>query len=463
MPSSSTEAESSDLETTNVVINVPEQHTQTISLEGNQVIEQRHDSQEFTTSAYAQSQNLSEAHNIIVNDIAQNDVTVDAEDIVLQETVVPYESEEISNTDNHDNADFSSNQDGSEFSNTNNLTRHNLRQKSPRKYDFFNADFDNAVVESETTGNISVQSSEIESLEPPVKKSKRTEDENFDMSEFFKEENEYSGDESSNKYKYRRRNKYSKFKSDTSSVQTSETISSMLSIPSETLICDPNVNRLSVKLVKLLRDAPEGLLDLKTVATCLNSRNKRRIYDIVNVLTGVGLVEKDPNSSVLIWKGGGPFSNSRDVKLKLAATRKENERLQKLEITLEKHRFQIEQSLKILTDDLASQKFMYVSQTEVANCFRQDQTAIAVEAAVGSKVQCPDLSQFDANSQFELRVISATDSVKVKLLRPFDYAQLMLTGTQHLANSCIEVSPQPLQTDYRQALDETEGVFDLFC
>merc|ERR1712076_361075 len=73
-------------------------------------------------------------------------------------------------------------------------------------------------------------------------------------------------------------------------------------------------------------------------------------------------VEKDPNSSVLIWKGGGPFSNSTDVKSKLAATRKENERLQKLETTLEKHRFQIEQSLKILTDDLASQKFMYPKQ-----------------------------------------------------------------------------------------------------
>ena len=46
------------------------------------------------------------------------------------------------------------------------------------------------------------------------------------------------------------------------------------------------------RFVNLLQEAEDGVLDLKVAADTLNVRQKRRIYDITNVLEGIGLIEK---------------------------------------------------------------------------------------------------------------------------------------------------------------------------
>lgn len=43
------------------------------------------------------------------------------------------------------------------------------------------------------------------------------------------------------------------------------------------------------QFVELLQEAPNGVIDLKTAADMLAVRQKRRIYDITNVLEGIGL------------------------------------------------------------------------------------------------------------------------------------------------------------------------------
>lgn len=44
-----------------------------------------------------------------------------------------------------------------------------------------------------------------------------------------------------------------------------------------------------MQFVELLQEAPNGVIDLKTAADMLAVRQKRRIYDITNVLEGIGL------------------------------------------------------------------------------------------------------------------------------------------------------------------------------
>lgn len=56
---------------------------------------------------------------------------------------------------------------------------------------------------------------------------------------------------------------------------------------------------LTTRFVTLLQEAPEGILDLKTAADTLAVRQKRRIYDITNVLEGIGLIEF--NSMARCW------------------------------------------------------------------------------------------------------------------------------------------------------------------
>ena len=59
---------------------------------------------------------------------------------------------------------------------------------------------------------------------------------------------------------------------------------------------------LTIKFVSLLKESEGGILDLKVAADALNVRQKRRIYDITNVLEGIGLIEKR-NKNCIVWKG----------------------------------------------------------------------------------------------------------------------------------------------------------------
>lgn len=51
-------------------------------------------------------------------------------------------------------------------------------------------------------------------------------------------------------------------------------------------------------------------------------RQKRRIYDITNVLEGIGLIEKKSKNSI-VWKGGGPGTNTQEFNEKAASLRGE--------------------------------------------------------------------------------------------------------------------------------------------
>jgi transcription factor E2F3 len=57
---------------------------------------------------------------------------------------------------------------------------------------------------------------------------------------------------------------------------------------------------LTKKFVDLLKEAGVGCLDLNTAATKLGVQ-KRRIYDITNVLEGIGLIEKKSKNNIQ-WK-----------------------------------------------------------------------------------------------------------------------------------------------------------------
>uniref|UniRef100_A0A669QTQ3 E2F/DP family winged-helix DNA-binding domain-containing protein n=1 Tax=Phasianus colchicus TaxID=9054 RepID=A0A669QTQ3_PHACC len=53
---------------------------------------------------------------------------------------------------------------------------------------------------------------------------------------------------------------------------------------------EKSLGLLTTKFVSLLQEAKDGVLDLKLAADTLAVRQKRRIYDITNVLEGIGLL-----------------------------------------------------------------------------------------------------------------------------------------------------------------------------
>ena len=66
---------------------------------------------------------------------------------------------------------------------------------------------------------------------------------------------------------------------------------------------DSSLGLLTKKFVALIRSAPGGVLDLNQAALTLQVQ-KRRIYDITNVLEGIGMIEKQSKNNIC-WRGAG--------------------------------------------------------------------------------------------------------------------------------------------------------------
>lgn len=67
--------------------------------------------------------------------------------------------------------------------------------------------------------------------------------------------------------------------------------------PLEKTRYDTSLGILTKKFVGLIRASPDGVLDLNHAADVL-SVQKRRIYDITNVLEGIGLIEKKSKNNI---------------------------------------------------------------------------------------------------------------------------------------------------------------------
>ncbi|KAK3716102.1 hypothetical protein QZH41_019650 [Actinostola sp. cb2023] len=72
---------------------------------------------------------------------------------------------------------------------------------------------------------------------------------------------------------------------------------------------EKSLGLLTTKFVGLLQEAKDGVLDLKVAADTLAVRQKRRIYDITNVLEGIGLIEKKSKNSIQWNVNGTPLHN----------------------------------------------------------------------------------------------------------------------------------------------------------
>ena len=63
---------------------------------------------------------------------------------------------------------------------------------------------------------------------------------------------------------------------------------------------DSSLGLLTKKFTRLISETEDGMIDLNEAAKRLNVQ-KRRIYDITNVLEGIHLIEKQGKNSIL-WK-----------------------------------------------------------------------------------------------------------------------------------------------------------------
>ncbi|XP_069778134.1 transcription factor E2F5-like isoform X2 [Narcine bancroftii] len=150
---------------------------------------------------------------------------------------------------------------------------------------------------------------------------------------------------------------------------------------------EKSLGLLTTRFVSLLQEAKDGVLDLKQAADILAVRQKRRIYDITNVLEGIGLIEKKSKNSIQ-WKGVGPDCNTKEIIDRLRYLKAEIEELEMKEKELDQQKIWLQQSIENITDYTNNNRLAYTTHEDVCNCFQGD-TLLAIQAPSGTQLEVP--------------------------------------------------------------------------
>lgn len=189
---------------------------------------------------------------------------------------------------------------------------------------------------------------------------------------------------------------------------------------------DSSLGLLTKKFVELLQgqQARGDSLDLNQAAVTL-SVQKRRIYDITNVLEGIGLIEKKSKNNIA-WRGAAASALSTSVSRHgegsvhsedMRQLKQEMEDLKQEERDVKGHI----QSMTALLQQEGEQNtgLMYVTQEDLGKLPCYDaQTVIAIRAPQGTTLEVPDPDEGMANGErrYQIQLVSSNGPVDIYLV-----------------------------------------------
>ncbi|XP_058409192.1 transcription factor E2F2 [Diceros bicornis minor] len=161
--------------------------------------------------------------------------------------------------------------------------------------------------------------------------------------------------------------------------------------PGEKTRYDTSLGLLTKKFIYLLSESEDGVLDLNWAAEVLDVQ-KRRIYDITNVLEGIQLIRKKAKNNIQ-WVGRGMFEDpTRPGKQQQLG--QELKELKSMEQALDQLIQSCSLSFKHLTEDKANKRLAYVTYQDIRAVGNfKEQTVIAVKAPPQTRLEVPDRSE----------------------------------------------------------------------
>ncbi|XP_055638466.1 transcription factor E2F5 [Toxorhynchites rutilus septentrionalis] len=149
---------------------------------------------------------------------------------------------------------------------------------------------------------------------------------------------------------------------------------------------------MTVNVVDLLKKAPKGILNLGDATRILEVRQKRRIYDVTNVLEGIGLIEKHGKNSVK-WRGDSLAPDPRDVTRRTRVLKHERGSLHRYESLIDRQLQIIRQSIKNSKIDETNASFAYVTSEDITGVFGDQSTSLVVKNCYqNQKPMCVEMS-----------------------------------------------------------------------
>ncbi|KAJ9699588.1 hypothetical protein PVL29_008266 [Vitis rotundifolia] len=183
---------------------------------------------------------------------------------------------------------------------------------------------------------------------------------------------------------------------------------------------DSSLGLLTKKFINLIKHAEDGILDLNKAADTLEVQ-KRRIYDITNVLEGIGLIEKKLKNRIQ-WKGLD-VSRPGEVDENVASLQEEVENLSIQERRLDAQIRDMQERLRDLSEDENNQKWLFVTEEDIKGlpCF-QKETLIAIKAPHGTTLEVPDPDEAVDYPQRRYRIVlrSSMGPIDVYLVSQFE-------------------------------------------
>ncbi|XP_024026586.1 transcription factor E2FC isoform X2 [Morus notabilis] len=212
---------------------------------------------------------------------------------------------------------------------------------------------------------------------------------------------------------------------------------------------DSSLGLLTKKFVKLILEAEDRTLDLNHTAGVLEVQ-KRRIYDITNVLEGVGLIEKTSKNHIR-WKGYDGLGPSKLID-EIAGLKAEVGSLYAEEYRLDEAIRDKQDRLRALGEDENCKKYLFLTVDDILTlpCF-QNQTLIAIKAPTASYIEVPDPDADISFSQrqYKLIVRSSRGPIDLYLLSKYQGAHEEATTKQSSKKSSSVRDGEGLSFDHQ--------------
>lgn len=150
---------------------------------------------------------------------------------------------------------------------------------------------------------------------------------------------------------------------------------------------DSSLGLLTTKFVNLLKESQDGVLDLNKAADHLHVQ-KRRIYDITNVLEGIGIIEKKSKNNIK-WRH--QIDAGRTSEQELATLTAELEGLKREERSMDDTIASLQTKLRELAAGEQCAAYAYVTHQDIKSIPElAGDTLIAIKAPPGTELEVPD-------------------------------------------------------------------------
>ncbi|GMN35766.1 hypothetical protein TIFTF001_005512 [Ficus carica] len=220
-------------------------------------------------------------------------------------------------------------------------------------------------------------------------------------------------------------------------------------IPPNNCRYDSSLGLLTKKFVNLILEAEDRTLDLNRTADVLEVQ-KRRIYDITNVLEGIGLIEKTSKNHIR-WKGCDRWGPS-ELNDQIASIKAEVESLYADEYRLDEAIRDKQDRLRALGEDENRKKYLFLTEDDILTlpCF-QNQTVIAIKAPQASYIEVPDPDADISFPQRQYKIIvrSSRGPIDLYLLSKLQGQHEEVTTKQTSSKSSSARDSEELSLDHQ--------------